>query len=423
MQLLPMTKKSLLMGLLALSAASTVAAKPPPYYVEGNESDASPIVQPLAATPSVALVGGGWDVAEAFRWMISQAGITPSTKGRFLVIRATGTNAYNPYIMSELGTKDPTSPHENVGGKTLGVASAATMVVSSRAVADDPFTVGKIRNAHAIFIAGGNQADYQTYWAGSSMMRELEAAIKRGVPVGGTSAGAAILGEYAFVALGGTVNSPDVLLDPFDRDATINPLNTASRKTPNPAPIVPITSLENMIVDQHVNTRDRMGRLLSFMTRTESGKCAGGIETPSTVIGVGLSEETALLVSGTSGSVTAQMAVNPYDTTTDAAGYTKRYSAYFMKYKGAPDTCVAGKPLEVRSVVEMYRMSAQQTKTSPYPAVPRYSFMTDATFNLSLAKWNTQPTSSFNDASTLSGPFSLGASNGAVVRPPNLPEY
>ena len=111
MQFLPMTKQSLLVGLLSLSAASTVAAKPPPYYVEGNESAASPNVQPPAATPSVALVGGGWDVAEAFRWMISQAGMTFSTKGRFLVIRATGTNAYNPYIYSDLGTKDPTSPH------------------------------------------------------------------------------------------------------------------------------------------------------------------------------------------------------------------------------------------------------------------------------------------------------------------------
>lgn len=424
MQLLPIIKKSLLIGLFALSAASTVAAKPPPYYVEGNESHASPIVRPLADTPSVALVGGGWDVAEAFRWMISQAGITPSTKGRFLVIRATGTNAYNPYILSELGTKDPTSPHENVGGKNLGVASAATMVVSSRAAADDPFTVDKIQNAHAIFIAGGNQADYQTYWAGSNMMSALEAAIKRGVPVGGTSAGAAILGEYAFVALGGTVNSSDVLLDPFDRDATINPLNTASKKTPNPKPIVPITSLANMIVDQHVNTRDRLGRLLSFMARTESGKCAGGIETPSTVIGVGLSEETALLVSGAPGKVTAQMAVNPYDKTTEAAGYTKLYSAYFMKYKDTPDACVAGKPLEVvRSAVEMYRMSAPETKTSPYPAVPRYSFMTDATFKLSLVKWDTQTTSTFSDTSTLTGPFTLGASNGAVVRPPNLLEY
>jgi cyanophycinase len=423
MQLSPITKKTLLSAVFALSAASTVAAKPPPYYVEGNEGAASPNVQPLAPnTPSVALVGGGWDVAEAFRWMIKQGGMKPDVKGRFLVIRATGTNAYNPYIYSVLGSKDPTSPHENVGGKQLGVASAATMIVSSRAAADDIFTVEKIRNAHAIFVAGGNQADYQNNWAGSEMMKELEAAIKRGVPVGGTSAGAAILGEYAYVALGRAVYSQDVLLDPYDRDATINPLNTASKKNPAPKPIVSIPSLENMIVDQHVNTRDRLGRLLSFMSRTEKAVCAGGIENSSTVFGIGLSEETALLVSGTPGAnVRAQIAVNPYDPATDAPGYTPRYSAYFLKYKGSPTTCAAGRPLEAKPVVEMYRMTAPENKTSPFPTTaPGYSFMTDAKFNLT--NWDAQTPTMAGDGSTLVGPYMLGAGGGALVKPANLPQ-
>lgn len=425
MQFFPMTKRTLLAGLFALSAASTSAAKPPPYYVEGKEDDLNIRAQPVAKTPSVALVGGGWDVAEAFRWMINRAGITSSTKGRFLVIRATGSNAYNPYILSDLGSKDPTSPHENVGGRTLGVASAATMVVSSRAAADDDFTVQKIRNAHAIFIAGGNQADYQIHWAGSKMMLELQAAIERGVPVGGTSAGAAVLGEYAFVALGGTVNSSDVLLDPFDRDATINPLNTATRKNPNPTSLVRIPSLENMIVDQHLNTKDRLGRMMSFVARTEKGVCAGGIENQSTVIGVGLSEETALLISGTpglNGNVTAQLAANPYDKATAAPNYVPRYSAYFIKYKATPETCAAGRLLVVKPVVEMYRMSAQENKTSPYPATtPKYSYTTDAKFNLSI--WDGQSLGTFNDMSTLTGPFMLGADNGAVVRSPGMTQY
>lgn len=419
MQFFPITNKALLVGLFALSAAATSESKPPQYYVEGNELDPSIRAQPVANTPSVALVGGGWDVAEAFRWMISRAGITPNTKGRFLVIRATGSNAYNPYILSDMGTMDPTSPHENVGGKTLGVASAATMIVSNRSAADDDFAVQKIRNAQAIFIAGGNQADYQTYWAGSKMMIELQNAINRGVPVGGTSAGAVILGEYAFVSLGGTVTSPDALLDPFDRDVTISPLNTATKSVPKPTSLVRIPSLENMIVDMHLNTRDRLGRLMSFVARTEQG-CTNGIEAPFTVIGVGLSEETALLISGTpgtGGNVTAQLAANPYDPGTVAPGYTPRYSAYFTRYTQAPMTCKAGTPLKATSV-QMYRMSAQPSNASQ-PA--NYSFMTDAKFNLS--NWYSQADASFPDGSTLSGPFLLGADKGAVTRQNGMTQY
>ncbi|CAF4186842.1 unnamed protein product, partial [Adineta steineri] len=42
-----------------------------------------------------ALVGGGKDVDEVFQWMIKKAG-----GGDFVVIRASGTDAYNSYIYS-----------------------------------------------------------------------------------------------------------------------------------------------------------------------------------------------------------------------------------------------------------------------------------------------------------------------------------
>ena len=76
---------------------------------------------------------GGTDVDAAFRWMIGKAG-----GGDFVVIRATGTDAYNPYIYG-LGTVD----------------SVETVIIKNRAAASDAFVMDKIRNAEALFIAGG----------------------------------------------------------------------------------------------------------------------------------------------------------------------------------------------------------------------------------------------------------------------------
>ena len=42
-------------------------------------------------------MGGGQDVDQAFRWMIRRAGIKPGTGGRFVVLRASGADGYNPY--------------------------------------------------------------------------------------------------------------------------------------------------------------------------------------------------------------------------------------------------------------------------------------------------------------------------------------
>ena len=85
--------KRMLVLLVALLACSSAwAAKKPPYtYMRvGNADD---LTTPV--TPGIALMGGGTDVDAAFQWMCGLAG-----NGDFLVIRATGTDAYNPYVQA-----------------------------------------------------------------------------------------------------------------------------------------------------------------------------------------------------------------------------------------------------------------------------------------------------------------------------------
>jgi cyanophycinase len=411
-------------GLALLAAVPFLAIQPAlagssyTYSYAGNPSapvSAKPVsCWGTACTPSVVLMGGGYDVGEAFRWMIAQAGITRATGGRFVIIRATGTDAYNPYVYSRLGQVDTTTPrnYETVGGIDLGVTSVETLIIPTRKAAEDPFVLGVIAKASAIFIAGGDQADYYNFWQGTPLDTALQQAVNAGIPVGGTSAGNAMLGQYAFAALNGSVTSDQALADPFNKYMTIDPLNTSSRKFVQTGSFLAIPTLEKTITDDHFNTRDRLGRLFGFVARIGSG-CPGGVEAFGSVLGIGIDEETAVLVSGPRGSAKAQLVANPYNAENTTALYTPQNSAYFAKIVRAPSQCAAKLPLNDNSGIQLYRLSAQPTQPSPYPAAPQYSFKVQATFNLS--DWTQQTAQTYGDGSSLNGPYVYGTANGAIL--------
>src|SRR5436309_16114303 len=103
------------------TVAPAFAAKQYSYFRVGNSNDVS-----ASTTPGTVLMGGGTDVDAAFQWMCQRSG-----NGDFLVIRATGTDAYNPYIQQ-------LCPNEN---------SVATLIIPNRTAASDPFVISTIENA------------------------------------------------------------------------------------------------------------------------------------------------------------------------------------------------------------------------------------------------------------------------------------
>ena len=108
-----------------------------------------------------------------------------SGNGDFLVIRATGTDAYNPYIQQ-------LCPGEN---------SVATLIIPNLSAASDPFVAATIRNAEALWIAGGDQSDYINFWKGTPVQVAINDVIARGAPIGGTSAGMNVLTQFLYSAL------------------------------------------------------------------------------------------------------------------------------------------------------------------------------------------------------------------------------
>ncbi|NTS42432.1 cyanophycinase [Flavisolibacter sp. BT320] len=204
--------------------------RPASLGVTGDSTDVK-----TATTGGLVLMGGGTDTDPAFQWMIDQSG-----GGDVVVLRATGTAAYNPYIY-ELGK----------------VNSVETLKIDSRELANNDTVAAIIRNAEMLFIAGGDQSNYMRYWRGT----KTEAAInyllnEKKAPVGGTSAGCAIMGGLYYSGENGSVVSADALKDPFHPNITL--YNNDFLKAP---------FLQNVITDQHYLARTREGRSVVFMAR------------------------------------------------------------------------------------------------------------------------------------------------------------
>ncbi len=104
-----------MIGCIVLGCCSVVveaqSVKPYTYVRVGSSADV------VAKTQAgFALMGGGKDLDEAFKWMCAHSG-----GGDFLILRSHGSDDYNPYVRGLC--------QEN---------SVATLVIPSRAAAGDP---------------------------------------------------------------------------------------------------------------------------------------------------------------------------------------------------------------------------------------------------------------------------------------------
>ena len=207
-----------LIGLcLSVWTTTVVAAPGYQYTVVGNPADVVTSTSGL-----LVLQGGGTDVDENFRRMGAHAG-----GGDFVVIRASGTDAYNPYIY-DLCSCD----------------SVATLIIKNRNAAFNPDVIKIIRNAEALFIAGGDQFDYVKLWKDTPIERAIKHVAAKPAPVGGTSAGMAIMSQFLYsAATHSSLTSEEALADPFNRNLTLD------------RDFLSLPKLRNLITDQHFQER------------------------------------------------------------------------------------------------------------------------------------------------------------------------
>jgi len=281
--------------LLATAAAHAASYQ---YFRLGNKEDIQ--THPAAGT---AMMGGGTDLDEAFRWLCNKG-----NGGDFLVLRAAGDDDYDDYI-----------------NKLCKANSVATLILPDRAAAEDPAVADIIKKAEVIFISGGDQGHYIRAWKDTPVEAAINAHVAARKPIGGTSAGLAVQGEFVYGALGdkpddNDLASTDVLPNPyFDRVTLVRGF-------------LKIPGLENLLTDSHFAKRDRMGRTLGFLARIMQD---GWSSSPREVA---IDEKSAVLLEPNGrGTVVGN-----------------GRGAYFLKPTRKPDVCKKDQPLTFRNI-KVYR--------------------------------------------------------------------
>jgi cyanophycinase len=144
----------------------------------------------------------------------------------------------------------------------LGVRKVRPLHAVTRPQANDESAALAVRDASGIFLTGGNQLRLASTIGGTRLADAILERFRHGAVVAGTSAGASAMSSHmiAFGASGAT---------PKQRMAQIS---------------AGLGLLPGVIVDQHFQQRNRLGRLLSLIAQNPS------------LLGLGVDEDTAGVV-------------------------------------------------------------------------------------------------------------------------------
>lgn len=321
-------KKTFLYALLLISLIACGKEKTKPDKPDGGAPSVPPVTKVRPASIGIVgdttdvstttkggtvLMGGGTDVAAAFKWMIDQSG-----GGDVVIIRVSGTDAYNNYVYA-LGK----------------VNSVETLKIDTKELANNQEVANIIKNAEMVFIAGGDQSDYMNLWRGTKVQEAINYLLNvKKAPVGGTSAGCAIMSGFYFSGEKGSVVALDALNNPFDSNITI--YNNDFLNAP---------FLQNVITDQHFLTRNREGRSVVFLGRIQK-------DFNKNALGIAADEKTAVAI--------------------DNDGRAKVFGssrAYFININKNPEQFEAGKKVnwnDGEQALNVYEIYGSETGAGNY---------------------------------------------------------
>jgi len=151
--------------------------------------------------------------------------------------------------------------------RKLGAADVFAARPESREDANDAALVRRLDDVTGIFMTGGNQLKLSAVVNGTAFGEAIRAAHQRGVTVAGTSAGASIQSSH-MVAFGSGGATPKQRMTQLAAGLGL---------------------IDNCVVDQHFDQRNRYGRLLMIVAQSPS------------LLGIGVDEDTAAIVTEEAG--------------------------------------------------------------------------------------------------------------------------
>lgn len=159
-------------------------------------------------------------------------------------------------------------------------------------VADTERFAAVLRDADAVWFNGGRQWNIVDSYAGTLTYKEFHNVLARGGVIAGSSAGATIQGEYL---VRGDTSGPNVMM--------------TEEKNHQKG----FEFLRRSAIDQHINARNRWDDLIPVITKFPA------------LLGIGLSEGTAVVVTGDTFEVIGKWKVAVHDNTRQYQPWEKPY--------------------------------------------------------------------------------------------------
>jgi cyanophycinase len=147
----------------------------------------------------------------------------------------------------------------------LGLTHVRMLHTADPKVADTEDFAKVLRDANGVWFNGGRQWNIVDSYANTLTYREFHEVLERGGVIGGSSAGATIQGDYL---VRGDTSGANVMM------------------TAEPTHQKAFQFLRRVAIDQHINTRNRWDDLIAVIKKYPD------------LLGIGLSEATAIIVHG-----------------------------------------------------------------------------------------------------------------------------
>jgi cyanophycinase len=166
--------------------------------------------------------------------------------------------------------------------KKYGLTNVHMLHTHDAKVADTPEFAARLADAKAVWFVGGRQWNIVDSYANTRTFKAFHDVLARGGVIGGSSAGATIQGEYL---VRGAISGAQVMM------------------APEPEHQQAFGFLRRSAIDQHINTRNRWNDLQQVMVKFPN------------LLGIGISEATAIVVRGDQFEVMGKAQVAIHDPT------------------------------------------------------------------------------------------------------------
>jgi cyanophycinase len=237
------------------------------------------------AKGTLLIQGGGSDVGTGiFETFINLAG---GLDAKIIVVPTAGGNKNPDGSIKVYKEAEAIAPFTRRGATNVHMLHTA-----DPKLADTEEFAKTLRDAKAVWFVGGRQWNIVDSYAKTLTEKEFHNVLERGGVIGGSSAGASIQGDFL---VRGAVSGSEIMM------------------APEPEHQHGFAFLRKSAIDQHINTRNRWDDLIPVIKKYPE------------LLGIGISEGTAIVVTGDKFEVIGKWKVAVHDNTRAYQPWEKPY--------------------------------------------------------------------------------------------------